>query len=185
MRHESFSQIISYIYIKYVHKHISRAKANRVLGRELINGHSKHPLSRTHEKTTHGHHQMENTEIRLIIFFAVKDEDALYSQQKHNWELQWKWKSLNFVTPWTIQSMEFSRPKYWSRFSHFQEIFPTHGLNPGFPHCRQILYQLCHKGSTRILEWVAYPFCRRSSWPRNQNGVSWIAGRFFKNWALR
>ena len=32
--------------------------------------------------TIHGHHQMVNTEIRLIIFFAVKDEEALYSQQK-------------------------------------------------------------------------------------------------------
>ena len=30
---------------------------------------------------------MVNTEIRLIIFFAAKDEEALYSQQKQNWEL--------------------------------------------------------------------------------------------------
>ena len=30
----------------------------------------------------HGHHQMVNTEIRLIIFFAAKDGEALYSQQK-------------------------------------------------------------------------------------------------------
>ena len=32
--------------------------------------------------STHGHHQMVNTEIRLIIFFATKDEEALYRQQK-------------------------------------------------------------------------------------------------------
>ena len=32
--------------------------------------------------STHGHHQMVNTEIRLIIFFAAKDVEALYSQQK-------------------------------------------------------------------------------------------------------
>ena len=32
--------------------------------------------------STHGHHQMVNTEIRLIIFSAAKDEEALYSQQK-------------------------------------------------------------------------------------------------------
>ena len=42
-------------------------------------------------------------------------------------------------------------------------IFPTQGLNPGFPHCRQILHQLSHKGSPRILEWVAYSFSSRSS----------------------
>ena len=46
--------------------------------------------------------------------------------------------------------------------SLLQGIFPTQGLNPGLPHCRQILYQLSHKGSSRILEWVAYPFSSRS-----------------------
>ena len=30
---------------------------------------------------------MINTELRLIIFFATKDGDALYSQQKQDWEL--------------------------------------------------------------------------------------------------
>ena len=36
--------------------------------------------------------------------------------------------------------------------SLLQGIVPTQGLNPGLPHCRQILYQLSHKGSPRILE---------------------------------
>ena len=30
---------------------------------------------------------MVNTEIRLIIFFVAKDVEALYSQQKQDWEL--------------------------------------------------------------------------------------------------
>ena len=30
---------------------------------------------------------MVNTEIRLIIFFAAKDGEALYSQQKQDWKL--------------------------------------------------------------------------------------------------
>ena len=38
--------------------------------------------------------------------------------------------------------------------SFLQGIFPSQGSNPGLPHCRQILYQLSHKGSPRILEWV-------------------------------
>ena len=41
----------------------------------------------TREDSIHGHHQMVNTEIRLIIFFAANDEEALYSQQKQDWEL--------------------------------------------------------------------------------------------------
>ena len=48
-----------------------------------------------------------------------------------------------------------------------QGIFPTQGLKPGLPHCRQILYQLSPKGSPRILEWVAYLFSSGSSQPRN------------------
>ena len=35
-------------------------------------------------------------------------------------------------------------------FCLLQEIFPTQGLNPGLPHCRQILYQLRHKGSPNV-----------------------------------
>ena len=42
--------------------------------------------------------------------------------------------------------------------SLLQGIFPTQGSNSGLPHCRRILYQLSHKGSPRILEWVAYSF---------------------------
>ena len=56
--------------------------------------------------------------------------------------------------------------------SLLQGIFPTWGSNPGLPYCRRILYQLSHKGSPRILEWVAYPFCSGSFWPRNWTGVS-------------
>ena len=45
---------------------------------------------------------------------------------------------------------------------------PNSGLNPGLLHCRRIIYQLSYQGSPRILlEWVAYPFSRGSSQPRN------------------
>ena len=56
--------------------------------------------------------------------------------------------------------------------SLLQGIFPTQGSKPGLPHCRQILYQLSHQRSPRILEGVAYPFSRGSSQPRNWTGVS-------------
>ena len=39
------------------------------------------------EDSTHGHHQTANTKIKLIIFFAVKDGEALYSQQKQDQKL--------------------------------------------------------------------------------------------------
>ena len=50
----------------------------RLLPRECT-GHSKHPLPTTQEKTTHGHHQMVNTEIRLIAFFVAKDGETIQS----------------------------------------------------------------------------------------------------------
>ena len=62
--------------------------------------------------------------------------------------------------------------------SLLQGILPIQGSNTGLPYSRLIFYQLSHKGSPRLLEWVAYPFSSGSPWPRNQSGVSCIAGRF-------
>ena len=71
------------------------------------------------------------------------------------------------------------------RFPLLQGIFPTQGSNRGLLHCRQILYQLSHRGSPRILECIAYPLSIGSSWPRNRTWISCIAGGFFTNWAMR
>ena len=68
--------------------------------------------------------------------------------------------------------------------SLLQGIFPIQGSNPDLMHCRKMLYQLSHKRSPRILEWVAHPFSSGSSWPRNWTGVSFIAGGFFTNWVI-
>ena len=45
------------------------------------------PSTWDREDSTHGHHQGVNTVIRLIIFYAAKDGEALYSQQKQDQEL--------------------------------------------------------------------------------------------------
>ena len=79
------------------------------------------------------------------------------------YELAWrclskvsKVKSLSrvqlFVTPWTVA---YQTPLSWDFagkstgvgcHSLLQEIFLTQGLNPGVPHCRQMLYCLSHQG---------------------------------------
>ena len=106
-------------------------------------------------------------------------------------------------------SRKSSQPRDWTEVSHIaggffttrttrkpkntgvgslsllQGIFPTQGSNRGLWHCRQILYKLSHKGSPRILEWVAYPFTSRSSWPRIQPGVFCITAGFFTNWVIK
>ena len=65
--------------------------------------------------------------------------------------------------------------------SLLQGFFPTQESNWGLLHCRWILYQLSHKGSARILEWVPNPFSRGSSQPRDQTQsllhlLSWQVG---------
>ena len=54
----------------------------------------------------------------------------------------------------------------------FQGIFPTQESSPGLPHCRRLLYCLSHQGSPWTLEWVAFPFPRRSSNPGINPGSS-------------
>ena len=95
------------------------------------------------------------------------------------------WKSLSHVllfmtSPWNSPGQNIRV----GSLSFLQGIFPSQELNPGLPHCRQILYQLSHKRSPRIPEWVAYPFSRGSSSSRNQTRVSCIASGFFANWAM-
>ena len=109
-----------------------------------------------------------------------------------------------FVTAWTVAcqaplSMEISRQEYWSGFP-----FPSPGdlSNPvnksASPAMRQILYHLSHQESdlmdcnppgcsvrgilqARIMERVAIPFSKGSSWPKDQTRVSCTAGRFFSS----
>ena len=83
---------------------------------------------------------------------------------------KWKWKSLSRVVsdslwpPWNSPGQITGV----GSLSLLQGIFATQGSNPGLPHCGCILYQLSHKGSPRILQWVAYPFSSGSSGNRNR-----------------
>ena len=65
--------------------------------------------------------------------------------------------------------------------SLLMQIFLSQESNRDLLHCRWILYLLSHMGSPRILDWVGYPFSSGSSQPRNQTGISCIAGVFFTN----
>ena len=66
---------------------MKQAKANSVLPTECT-GHSKFPLPTTQEKTLYMDiTRWSNSEVRLIMFFAAKDGEALYSQKKQDWEL--------------------------------------------------------------------------------------------------
>ena len=82
--------------------------------------------------------------------FTVKVSHSVMSDSLRPHELNRQWNSPGQNTGMGSLSL-------------LQEIFPTQGFNPGLPHYRQILYQLSHKRSPRILDWVAYPISSRSS----------------------
>ena len=74
-----------------------------------------------------------------------------------------------FTSSATREAQEYSGV---GSLSLLQANFLTQKLNQGLLHCRQILYQLSHKGSPRILKWVAFPFSSGSSQPRNRTRVT-------------
>ena len=51
--------------------------------------------------------------------------------------------------------------------------------------CNPIDYTVHGILQARILKWVAFPFSRGSSQPRDRTQISCIAGRFFTNWDIR
>ena len=92
----------------------------------------------------------------LLVFWPSKLHDRKSLSHVQLFETLWP------IRPWPIRP--WNSPG-WNTgvgsLSLLQGIFPTQSLNPGLPHCRWILYQLSHKGSPRILEWVAYPLLQR------------------------
>ena len=103
---------------------------------------------------------------------------------------KWKWKckSLSrvqlFVTPQTIQCMEFSRPQDWS------DAFPFSRRSSQARDWTQVSRTaggFFTSWPTREAQeyWSGYPFSSWSSWPRNRNRVSCIAGGFFTNWTIK
>ena len=96
-----------------------------------------------------------------------------------------------FATLWAAASqaplsMGFSRQESWNRLP-----FPSPGylpnprIKPRSPALQADSLPAEPQGSPRVLDWVAYLFSSRSSWPRNRTRVSCIAGRFFTNWTIR
>ena len=81
--------------------------------------------------------------LRICIIHLISESDSVVSNSLRPHGLYSPWNSPGQNTG--VGSL-----------SLLQGVFPTQGLNPGLPHCRRILYQVSHKESPRILEWVAF-----------------------------
>ena len=103
-----------------------------------------------------------------IVF---KKKNGYISIHMCNWItllVTWKWSLSVLSYSLQLHTVPWNSPGQNTgvgSLSFLQGIFPTQGWNPGLPLCRQILYQLSHQGNPKILEWIAYPFSRVSSWP--------------------
>ena len=75
----------------------------------------------------------------------------------------------------SVSSVQFSRSVVSDSLRHFllQEIFPTQGLNPGLPHCRQTLYRLSHQGSPK-LEMIMEPVVDEIQPVHSKGDQSWV-----------
>jgi len=77
--------------------------------------------------------------------------------------------------------------KFWLDFTNFlwKPKVKVKGTQSCPTLCDPIDYTVHGILQVRILVWVAFPFSRGSSWPRNRTRVFCIAGRFLTNWAIR
>ena len=80
-----------------------------------------------------------------------------------------------------------SRPRDQTQVSHIAGRRFTISVTKVAPWCPTLCNPMDYRVhgilQARILEWVAFPFSRGSSQPRNQTQVSHAAGRFFISWA--
>ena len=121
------------------------------------------------------------SEIQLRVAFQEPKWTPPWTHSESCWILSGSLKPHGMYSPWTSPGQNTGV----GSLSLLQGILPTQGSNPGLLPWRWILYQLSHQGSPRILEWIAYPFSRGSSQPRNPTGVSCTAGGFFTNCVIR
>ena len=79
----------------------------------------------------------------------------------------------------TINDWSSEKSESFSRWVLLDSLWP-HGLQPA-----RLFYLWHSPGKARILQWVAIPFSKGYSWPRDQTWISHIAGRLFTIWATR
>ena len=91
---------------------------------------------------------------RIFFGFPVHIRNYVYTIVKVTSVVSDSLQPRGLYSPWN----SLSQNNGVGSLSLLQGIFPTQGWNSGLPNCRQILYQLSHQGSPRILEWVTYTF---------------------------
>ena len=94
---------------------------------------------------------------------------VLSARSREKNKINWIWNDLNWCCWYHLNILPFPQ-------AHSLHLFSQRSLFP------LSVYGILQ---ARILKWVAIPFSRGSSQPRDRTQVSHIAGRFFTSWATR
>ena len=125
-----------------------------------------------------------SSELMLLlppVFYSKEGPCAVLSHFSHVLLYEAPWTVARLLCPWDSAGKNTEVGYH----ALLLRIFPTQESNPGPLSCRWILYHLSHQGSPWILEWVANPFSRGSSGPKNWTRVSCIAGGSFTSQATK
>ena len=128
-----------------------------------------------------------HTSCLLSHFWGVLDQSSyiivmivqLWKCTKNHWRnvcFNWVNCILNYVSIKPGQNSFFAGNRKWSEVKVAQSC-PTL--------CDPMDYKVNGILKARILEWVAFPFSRGSSQPRDRTQISCIAGGFFTSWTTR
>ena len=92
-----------------------------------------------------------------VWLFATPWTVAYQAPPSVGFSRQESWSRLPFPSPGDLPNPGIGLLRPWDSLGKstgvgccflLQEIYPTQGSNPGFPHCRQTLYHLSHQGSS-------------------------------------
>ena len=129
--------------------------------------------------------------IVLLYFFALIAKEGFPISPCYSLELciQMGISFLSSKLPTSVRSskkQESSRKNIYFCFIDYAKAFDCVKVAQSCPTlCDSMDYTVHGILQARILEWVAFPFSRGSSQPRNRTQVFHIAGRFFTRWATR
>ena len=131
-------------------------------------------------------HQAKVKDIHLPVWSPIYSLDLLYiphlmliqsSQSSHEpWNIRDAQRKVTGSTD-SNSNWPDSKDSWVSEWVKVAQLCPTL--------CNPMDYTVHEILQARILEWVAFPFSRGSSQPRDRTQVSHIAGGFFTSWATR
>ena len=103
-----------------------------------------------------------------------------------SWMLSFKTVFFFFHSSLSPSSRGFLAPLHFFPLEwYYLHIWKMKVAQSCLTRCGPMDYRVHGILQARILAWVAFPFCTVSSWPRNWTRVSYTAGGFFTDWAIR